>query len=90
MRRRGTITKARLDSYGNPTMEDILAFVNGGKYDRFFLERPREFPDGSRKYLTRKGAAVYGRLVSVIYACARCTGVDEDLVDTMDNILTET
>ena len=85
-----TITQPKLDALENPTLEDILAFVNGGKYDKFFLGRPKESPDGSRQYLTLKGGRVYGKLVSIIYACARLTGVDEDMVETMDNIIAET
>ena len=90
------ITVERLDSLGNPTLEDILAFLNGGKYEKFFLIHPREFPDGSRKFMTRKGGKLYGKLTSLVYAVARCTNVDrdyerghttEDVVEILDDIV---
>ena len=81
-----------------PTLEDILAVVNGGKYAKFFLKRRKEFPDGSREYLTKKGGEVYGRLVSILYAVAKCTGIDDnytgghttdDVVEALDEITTD-
>lgn len=87
-----------LDKLEHPTLEDILAVVNGGKYEKFFLKRCKEFPDGSREYLTKKGGEVYGKLVSILYAVARCTGVDEnyngghtteDVVEALDDITRE-
>lgn len=92
-RRSKSITPDQLDKMEYPTLEDILAVVNDGKYEKFFLERPKEFPDGSREYMTRAGGAVYGKLVSIIYAVARLTGIDEtyneghmteDVVETLD------
>lgn len=84
------ITQKQLDGLDNPTLEDIMAFVNGGGYDKFFRDRPKEFPDGSREFLTKKGGNVYGKLVSILYACARLTDADaEDIVETMDNIISE-
>lgn len=96
-----TISAGELGRLEHPTLEDILAVVNGGKYEKFFLERRKEFPDGSREYLTEKGGEVYGRLVSVLYAVARCTGIDEnynnydgghtmeDIVEDLDDITKE-
>lgn len=96
-----TISADELGRLEHPTLEDILAVVNGGKYEKFFLERRKEFPDGSREYLTEKGGEVYGRLVSVLYAVARCTGIDEnynnydgghtmeDIVEALDDITKE-
>lgn len=85
------ITKEGLDSLKNPTLEDVLMFVNDGKYSPFFLKHPKEFKDGSREFLTRKGAKVYGKLVSILYACARLTDADdvENVVETMDRIISE-
>lgn len=84
------ITQKQLDGLEDPTLEDVMAFVNGGHYDRFFRERPKKFPDGSREFLTKKGGSVYGKLVSILYACARMTGVHvEDIVEEMDNIISE-
>lgn len=96
--KRKTISVDRLDKLEHPTLEDILAVVNGGKYEKFFLKRHKEFPDGSREYLTKKGGEVYGRLVSILYAVAKCTGIDkncngghttDDVVEVLDNITTE-
>ena len=86
------ITAERLDSFGNPTLEDILAFMNGGKYDKFFRSRPYVFKDGSKEHLTVKGAKMYRRLISIIFACARAVGNDkimnsaEELVEELDGI----
>lgn len=88
--KRRTISVDMLDKLENPTLEDILAVVNGGKYEKFFLKRRKEFPDGSREYLTKKGGEVYGRLVSILYAVARCTGITmEGIVEVLDDITTE-
>ena len=79
-----------LDVLPHVTLEDILAFVNNRKYESFFLQTPREFPDGSREYLTREGGKAYGELVSLIYACGRRTGINvEELVEELDSIATE-
>lgn len=84
------ITQKQLDGLENPTLEDVMAFVNGGRYDKFFRDRPYKFSDGSKEYLTMKGAKIYGKLVSILYACARLTGADaEDIVETMDDIISE-
>lgn len=84
------ITVEQLSSLKNPTLEDIMMLVNGGKYSPFFLQRPKVFKDGSREFFTRKGGKVYGKLVSILYACARLTDVNvEDIVETMDNIVSE-
>jgi len=82
------ITTKKLDELKNPTLEDLLAVMNDGKYDRFFLRRPREFPDGSRQFMTRKGNKMYDRLTSILYAVARLTDVDmENTVETLDTIV---
>jgi hypothetical protein len=86
------VTVERLDSFGNPTIEDILAFVNGGKYGKFFRSRPYVFKDGSKEYLTVKGSKLYRRLISTIYACVRAVGNEkiansvEGLVEELDRI----
>lgn len=75
---------------GSPTLEDVMAAVNGGVYERFFLKRPRKYRDGSRECLTAKGAKVYGRLVSVLYACSMLTESSvEDIVEELDMIANE-
>ena len=90
MKPRKKITKEKLDGREQPTLEDIMAFVNGGRYDKFFRDRPYEYRDGSREYLTIKGGKVYSKLVSILYACARLTGENaEDIVETMDDIISE-
>ena len=62
------------------------------------MKRRKEFPDGSREYLTKKGGEVYGRLVSILYAVAKCTGIDDnytgghttdDVVEALDEITTD-
>ena len=84
-----TISVDRLSKLEHPTLEDILAVVNGGKYEKFFRERPWRFPDGSREHLTKKGGEVYGRLVAILYAVARCTGATKDVVERLDDITRE-
>ena len=97
-RRSKHITLDQLDKMKHPTLEDILAVVNDGKYEKFFLERHMEFPDGSREYLTVFGSVMYRKLVSILYAVARCTGIDEtyngghmtgDVVEALDDIARE-
>ena len=80
------ITAKKLCSMGKPTLEDLLAFVNNGKYDRFFLKRPRESPDGSRETFTKKGGKLYDDLVTLVYAIARCVGSTDDVVKRLDEI----
>ena len=46
-RRDESIAVDKLEQKIAPTLEDILAFVNGGKYQKFFLKRPKVRPDGS-------------------------------------------
>lgn len=82
-----TITKAQLCSEKHPTLEDVLAFVNCGKYKRFFLERPEDRPDGRREFLTRRGAAVYGRLTALLYAVDRLVRPMRDGRYTMGEIV---
>lgn len=80
----------KLDKIENPTLEDILACVNGGKYDKFFRSRPKEDTEGHREGLTRKGSQVYAKLISILYACARLTGSNvESIVEDLDNITDE-
>lgn len=91
------ITVEQLDKLENPTLEDILALVNGGNYDKFFRDKPREFPDGSREYMTAKGAKAYGRLTCLLYAVHRCANMEDysggysmdDVVEELDYIIKE-
>ena len=84
------ITTEKLDELKSPTLEDLLAVMNNGKYDKFFLRRPKEFPDGSRQFMTRKGSKMYGRLTSILYAVARLTDVSmAHAVETLDAITRE-
>lgn len=68
-------------------LEDIYAMLNGGKYDKFFLDRIRTDSDGQRHGLTKKGEKIHSKLVNLLYACSKvsCIGVD-DIVDELDNI----
>lgn len=90
-----TITQAQLCSEKHPTLEDVLAFVNCGKYVRFFLERPKDRPDGRREFFTRRGAAVYERLIALLYAVDRLVRPDamhdgrytmNEIVEKLDEI----
>lgn len=84
------ITADELSHKKCPTLEDIMAVVNGGKYEKFFLNEVKKFKDGSREPFTIKGAKVYADLVNILYACARLTEGDvEDIVETMDGIADE-
>lgn len=90
MKRTKTISVAGLDAKEFPSLEDILAVVNGGRYGRFFLKRVKVDAEGRRDGLTQEGARVYGRLVSILYAVARLTDHDmEDAVETLDGITAE-
>lgn len=85
-----SISKDQLDALPHPTLEDIMMFVNGGKYTPFFLKKPKQFADGSKECLTRAGARAYGKLISIIYACARLTNENvESMVETLDSIVEE-
>lgn len=80
----------KLDKIENPTLEDILACVNGGKYDKFFRSRPKEDIEGHREGLTKKGSQVYAKLISILYACARLTESNvESIVEELDQITDE-
>lgn len=84
------ISQGQLDALQHPTLEDILMFVNGGRYTPFFLKQPKRFKDGSKDCLTRAGARAYSKLISIIYACARLTNEDvESMVEAMDAIVEE-
>lgn len=80
------IKKEELDGKERPTLEDILAFINGGKYQRFFLKKPKVNPDGTRWALTETGSKLYAKLVSILYAADRCA-VDGITVEDIVNIL---
>ena len=71
------ITAEQLDGMKYPTLEDILAFVNGGKYQKFFLKRPKMCPDGSWEVFTPAGARAYGGLTALLYAVDRLTQMTE-------------
>lgn len=75
--RRRPITAKQLDEMKYPTLEDVLAFVNGGKYQKFFLKRPKTYPDGSCEVFTPAGARAYGKLTSLLYAVDRLTCMTE-------------
>ena len=89
------ITAEQLDVLKDPTLEDILALVNNGKYGKFFRDRPYEFGDGSRECMTLKGIRAYIRLTSILFACGRLVGNDElrasmyDIVERLDGIAEE-
>lgn len=89
------ITVEQLDALKDPTLEDILALVNNGKYGKFFRDRPYEFSDGSRECMTLEGVRAYGRLTSILFACGGLAGNDElrasmcDIVDRLDGIAEE-
>lgn len=85
------IDRDGLERLKSPTLEDILAFVNGGKYEKFFLSKMKVDADGYRETMTKKGGRVYGDLVSILYACDRLAGDDathsvEDIVEDLDDI----
>jgi len=92
------ITMEQLDAMENPTLEDILAFVNGGRYQKFFLKHPKAYRDGSVEVFTSAGGRVYGELTSLLYAVARLTRMSEiykgeynmgDVVEELDSIVHE-
>ena len=87
-RKKKRISVGGLSPEKHPTLEDIMAFVNGGKYERFFLSKPKIFPDGSQKDMTAKGQKVYSALINILYACANLTGEDEveQIVSELDDI----
>ena len=98
MRRRKNITVDRLGRMSHPTLEDILAFLNGGRYRKFFLERPKVYPDGSVEEFTAAGSRIYRRLVAVLYAVERLTQMTathkggytiEGVVEELDSITNE-
>ena len=100
MRRRAKakrITAEQLDKLPGPTLEDLLAVMNGGHYASFFRQRPLVAVHDGREtsdHLTRAGAKAYYRLVALLYAVARCTGVGQSgsdctmkgVVDRLDDI----
>ena len=98
-RRRKTITAERLDAMKYPTLEDVLAFVNGGKYQKFFLKHPKVYRDGSAEVFTPAGARAYEGLTILLYAVDRLTCMTETynggydmngVVEELDSITHET
>ena len=92
------ITTEQLDERKYPTLEDILAFVSGGKYQKFFLKHPKVYRDGSAEMLTPVGARAYRRLTSLLYAVDRLTQMTEtyeggynmdSVVEELDEIASE-
>lgn len=98
-RQRGrTVTAERLDATKYPTLEDVLAFIDGGKRRKFFLERPKACHDGSVEVFTPVGGRAYRRLTSLLCAVDRLTqmtetyngGYDMDgVVEELDSIAHE-
>lgn len=84
MKQTNHITQKQLSGKKYPTLEDILAFVNGGKYERFFLNKVKVLSDGGIKSMTKKGARVYQSLVAILNACAKVT--DTDLYATVEEL----
>lgn len=74
---RQTITVKQLDANKYPTLEDVLAFVNGGRYQKFFLDHPKVDRDGTVEVFTLAGARAYGKLTSLLYAVDRLTQMTE-------------
>lgn len=98
-RRNAPITVDELERKSAPTLEDILAFVNGGKYQKFFLKRPKVYHDGSVEEFTTAGARAYRKLVAILYAVDRVTQMTETykggytiegVVEELDSITRET
>lgn len=98
-RRKATITVDELGEKNAPTLEDILAFVNEGKYQKFFLDKPKVYPDGSVEEFTAKGARVYRKLIVILYAVDKLTQMTETynggytigaVVEELDSITHET
>lgn len=98
-RRSLSITVDGLARMDHPTLEDILAFLNGGRYRKFFLERPKVYPDGSVEEFTTVGARAYRKLIAILYAVERLTQMTEmydggytieGVVEELDSITHET
>lgn len=92
------ITQEQLDEMPRPTLEDILAFVNGGNYDQFFLPEPVTLEDGSQEVFTEIGAEAYNHLTALLYAVDRCTDMSStyiggytvnDMVERLDEMRLE-
>lgn len=81
----------KLDGIKNPTLEDILIALNGGKNEKMFLKHVQRDDDGYvTKTFTVKGAKLYGALTSILFAVGRLTGDrTEDTVETLDEIANE-
>lgn len=98
-RRKVSITVDELERKSAPTLEDLLAFVNGGKYHKFYLKKPKVHPDGSVEEFTTVGARAYRKLITILYAVDTLTQMTEthnggytigDVVEELDSITHET
>lgn len=74
----------------NPTLEDIMAVVNGEVYQDFFKESPQRREDGGIDPFTRKGAKVYNDLCYVLRGAAKLAGCGgqevERIIERLDGI----
>ena len=95
-RRNASITVDELEQKSSPTLEDLLAFVNGGKYQKFFLKKPKVYPDGSVEEFTTVGARAYRKLITILYAVDTLTQMTDtynggytigDVVEELDSIV---
>lgn len=98
-RRNASITVDKLERKNAPTLGDILAFVNGGRYQKFFLKHPKVYHDGSVEEFTTVGARAYRKLIAILYAVDRVTQMTETynggytiggVVEELDSITHET
>lgn len=91
-----TFNVAKFDTSKDIDLETLMAFVNGGKYEKFFVDRPKKVytKRGNGEYhlehYTKKGAQVYMRLTGLIQAIGRLTqdrAAAERLVEGLDGII---
>lgn len=74
------------------TLEEILWLVDGERRSRVMLKNPKPRKgDGRRELLTKRGSAIYSRLVNIVCACSELTGGKhiDDIIRGLDEMTTE-
>lgn len=94
-KKRRRITATQFNRMKVKTLDDILALVNGGRYDGFIRKRPKVI-DGNTAWtescFTKAGEDAYATLCEILFAVGELLSVEayrsiEDAVCELDNTM---
>ena len=92
-RKKPRLTFWKFQTMKNKTLDDILAFVNGGRYGGYVRKRLKEIDESDDSVtwvdscFTKKGADAYARLCEILFAVGDLVGTYrcmENIVEQMD------